>query len=279
MLDEYSRYYSDASKLFSGYASSFSGAGFHAQSQALEVFCMMTISLCESQARAVSVLLANDCAVEPIIIIRSFFEVFCDFYWISQVSEISEQVERVFKLEGTPLREIAKELQIIERDVKGPKPYWRKKDYEQLKELLENTARRCPWLLNQPSPRPLDFKHAPDLASRIGPEIRLRFYHLYRFSSAFTHPTPMMKGVFLHESGSALSRNEIIEEPLQQFLAYGLWFLKLIFEFCQKVLSPYDTERAALRAQYYDSLCSIAEKGRKNYFSFREPEGGDAPPH
>jgi len=84
MLDEYAGYYSEASQLFSNYGSSLADVSFHGQHQALEVFCLMAISLCESHAKAISLLLKNDCAVEPIIVARSFFEVFCDFYWISQ---------------------------------------------------------------------------------------------------------------------------------------------------------------------------------------------------
>jgi hypothetical protein len=271
MLDEYSEYYSEASRALANYGSSLAGINFHGQRQALEVFCLMAISLCESHAKAVSLLLKNDCAVEPIIIIRGFFEIFCDFYWISQEGGVAEQNDRVYTLEANPYREITKEFRLIEKDVQSSNPYWKKKEYEQLKELLEDAAKKCPWLLKSPSSDPLDFRQAPDLAARMGETIRLRFYHLYRFSSVFTHPTPMMKSVFIHPVGSELQKNEIIKEPLQQFLAHGLWFLKLILEFCQQVFSAYDVERQPLRTQCYESLSCIAEKGRKNYFSFRDP--------
>jgi hypothetical protein len=236
----------------------------------------MAISLCESHAKAISLLLKNDCAVEPIIVARSFFEVFCDFYWISQEGGVAEQNERVFRLEANPYREITKEVRLIEKDAQGSNPFWKKTEYQQLKALLEDTATNCPWLLNSPSSGSFDFKQAPDLAARLGPEMRLRFYHLYRFSSVFTHPTPMMKTIFTHPVGSEVPRNEMIKEPLQQVLAYGLWFLKLIMEFCQQVFSAYDAERLPLRAQFYESLSRIAEKGRKNYFSFRDPGTSNA---
>ena len=174
MLDEYSGYYSEASQCFSNYGSSLAGVSFHGQHQALEVFCLMAISLCESHAKAISLLLKNDCAVEPIIVARGFFEIFCDFYWISQASSVPEQNERVFRLEANPYREITKEVRLIEQDVQGSNPFWKKEEYEQLKALLENAAQKCPWLVNSPSSDPLNFKQAPNLAERIGPEIRLR---------------------------------------------------------------------------------------------------------
>jgi hypothetical protein len=274
MLDEYSDYYSEAAQIFSRYGSSLASIGFHGQKQALEVFCLMTISLCESHAKAVSVLLKNDCGVEPIIVIRGLFEVFCNSFWVSRTDSTVEQNERLFRLEATPYREIVKELRLIQKDVHSASPYWKEKEYEQLMALVENVAEKCPWLLNLPSSDPLNFKQAPPLTDRLGETMRLRFYHLYRFSSVFTHPTPMMKAVFIHPAGSNLKRNEVIEEPLQQFLAYGLWFLKLNLHFCQQVFSACDTERTPLRTEYYNSMCAVVEKGRKNYFSFREPGTG-----
>jgi hypothetical protein len=234
----------------------------------------MSISLCKSNSRAVAALLNNDCPTEPITIIRGVFETLCNCLWISSADNIAEQNERVFRLEANTLREIVKEVRQIEKDVRSSSPFWKNEEYEQLKALIEGTAKKCPWLLNSPSNGPFDFKRVPDLASRMTPEIRLRFYHLYRFSSAFTHPTPMMKTVFIHPVGSELPKDEIIKEPLQQFLAYGLWFLKLILDFSQQVFSAYDVEGRNLRDGCYQLLSQISEKGRKNYFSFPDSQRG-----
>src|ERR1017187_6071420 len=119
MLDEYSDYYSEASQLFSKYGSTLADVSFNGRRQALEVYCLTAISLCESHAKAVSLLLKNDCAVEPIIVMRGVFEIFCDFCWISQAGSVDEHNERVFRLEANPYREFAKEVRLIEEDING----------------------------------------------------------------------------------------------------------------------------------------------------------------
>jgi hypothetical protein len=266
MLSEYSDYYSEASKLLSDFGDSLSGIHFDERRQALDIFSLMSLSLCSSHARAVSILLKDDFAVESIVIVRSFQEILFDFHWIFQSDDENERNERVFKLEAHPYHKFAKEVRLIEKDVQSSTPHWSKEKYEQMKAALEDIAAKSPFLVSSSSAELLDFKQAPDLASRMGQDNRLHYYHVYRFSSLFTHPTPMIKELFVKPVGTTRTGHEIISEPLQQFLAYGLLFLELIMGFAVTIFSKHKPEHQSFREKCYDSMFALTEKGNKDFF-------------
>ncbi len=265
MLTEYSEYYSEASRLFTEFGDTLCGVEFDEEEQAVEVFSLTSLSLCSSHSRAVSNLLNEEFAVEPIVVARSFLEILFDLHWIRQSDNSDERADRVFRLEAHPYYGMVKEIRLIKNEMNGTYPKW----YELARGVLEDVGKGSPFLLNS-SVDPLSFKQAPDLASRMGPQYRLRYYHIYRFASLFTHPTPTIKDVFVKRVGGGKTRDDIIEEALQQFLAYGLLFLGLILGYAKDIFSKYTPGERAHRDRCYQSMFILVDKGNKGFFSVRE---------
>lgn len=265
MVIEYSEYYSQASRLFTEFGDTLCGVKFDEKEQAVEVFSLMSLSLCSSHSRAVSHLLKGEFAVEPIVVIRSFLEILFDFYWIFQSDNDKERAKRVFRLEAHPYHEMVKEIRLIQKEMNGTYPKW----YELARGVLEDVGKGSPFLLES-NVDPLVFKQAPDLASRMGLHNRLRYYHLYRFASLFTHPTPTIKEVFVKRVGGGKTRDDMIEEALQQFLAYGLLFLGLILGYAREIFAKCNPGERPRRDRCCESMFALVEKGNKGFFSIHE---------
>ena len=65
---------------------------------------------------------------------------------------------------------------------------------------------------------------------------RVKFYSLYRFTSAFVHPTPILRDVLLKREGSPKTPLQLLEPHLKEALDYCLYLIYGIAFNLSKVL-------------------------------------------
>ena len=65
---------------------------------------------------------------------------------------------------------------------------------------------------------------------------RIKFYSLYRFTSAFVHPTPILRDILLHREGSELNPLQLLDPHLKEALDYCLYLIYGIAYNLSKVL-------------------------------------------
>jgi hypothetical protein len=263
MTPEYAEYYQQASDCFAEMGETLTGCQFDETQQAVEIYIAQALAICRDHSKAISLLLKSDLFSEPIIVTRSIFELLFGIHWVQQAKSREDQLERVYQLEAHPFSEFNKEVRLIERDVNSATPHWSPGKYQEFQQVLDFTGTTSPFLVDASTG---DFKRAPDLAARMGEENRLHFYHLYRFTSLFTHPTPILKEVYLRRSGSTQTTSDIVGESLNQALAYGLLFLELIGGYAAGILVHCNPHLTAKRTKCYQTLFELVEKGNKNYF-------------
>jgi len=267
MINEYAEYYSQASDVVARLGGTLTGLQFRAKDQAVEVFGLQALAICRDHCRAISILLRQNLFGEPIIISRSLFELVFALHWVLEATTREEALERVYQLEATPYYEFAKEVRLIEQDFAGPNPHWSPLKVRQFREEIETIMADSPFLVRSGNQGRPEFKKAPDLASRMGQDLRLRFYHIYRFSSFFTHPTPSLKKVYITETGTSHSAADIMDEPLKQTLAYCLLLIEILARSCCHIFDTHDPQQAATRDQYCSIISDLVDKANNNYFA------------
>ena len=263
MSPEYAEYYQQASDTVAEISETVSGYQFDETQQAVEIYVLQALAICQDRCRAIALLLKANFFAEPITLSRSLFELLFGIHWVQQATSSQERLERVYQLEAHPYYEFNKEVRFIERDVIGPTPHWNPGKLKEFQDALDYIRTTSSFLIDSATN---EFKQAPPLAARMGDENRLRFYHLYRFTSLFTHPTPTLKQVYLRPSGSNQTVADIIGEPLNQALAYGLLFVELIGGYFVEILEPYNAHLSSKREQCYRRLFDLVERGNKGYF-------------
>ncbi len=112
---------------------------------------------------------------------------FFNLNWAAKCDTREEVIDRVYQLEANPYLSFEKEIKLMEREIESGKPNLQilfLNDEKQLMEKKEN----FPFLLVDLNNLKSEFKSAPSFADRMG-DLRLMYYHLYRFTSMLTHPS------------------------------------------------------------------------------------------
>ncbi|MFA5835290.1 MAG: DUF5677 domain-containing protein [Bacteroidota bacterium] len=267
MNSEYSKYCSDLATKVEEYASAFEGIQFHEKDQAVEVFAMQSLSMASSSLQAASILLDNNFVPEAILITRPIQELLFNLRWILGAQNDAEKLERVYRLEGDPYSAWQKETKLIREDGERRNDSNAIETAKRFNEPLDHFAEKYSYLVEAVETGTYKFKSAPAFASRMDPALRLKYYHLYRYTSVFAHPTPFTKAHYLKTSNGSQTKFTPEDESIKQSLAYSFLFTDLLVGSAEEILKSFAPESDGNRLKIYSDIGAIVKLSNKNYFS------------
>ena len=186
-MDKYIIYLNETAKLLKVFGSTLNKIEFdQAKQEPFELYCLLAMKICQKKAESFSLLISNKQYVDAIILTRSIMDSLFNLRWIKQVSG-EERKERVYKLEAEPYYEFAKEIREMESNNNS---IWNKDDVKEFRKQIEKEKDLFPYLVNKLETGERIFKNPPPFYQRLNPELKLKYYHLYRFTSLFIHPGP-----------------------------------------------------------------------------------------
>jgi hypothetical protein len=263
MIIEYVEYLNKASHFSKAFGETFKGIQFEEKSQTVETFVLQALAMCSSHCRSAALLLQNDFVGESATVLRSIQELLFDLYWIKEAENKEDRCERAYQLEADPYSHWDKETNIICKESSfsiGP----------QLRNNLKNVAVDYPFLTESTTDGTVSFKSAPSFASRMGNVLRAKYYHIYCYSSIFTHPTPLVKSLYLKSVGSTSSRLFPFEESHKELIAYTLFFIKCIFIIADDILGSFASSSQPQRYDLYNKMDELVDISNNGYFHQNE---------
>ena len=265
---EYINYFNEANRIFREFGSTINGVPLDEEKQPFKLYCMLALKICQKKSKSISLLLSNGQYVDAIILTRQIMELLFNIHWIKQSSG-DERKERVYKLEAEPYNNFSIEIREMEKNSKSNNPIWAEKDVMGFRKAIEAEKDIFPFLVEVTEDDKRKFKRPEPFIQRLDPELRLKYYHLYRFTSLFIHPGPKLKEVFLKRKISDYNPNEKIIEPTKQILAYTLLFEELILGYGCEIFSNYNKDKIEFRNKLYSDLAMITDNANKEYFGKR----------
>lgn len=267
MIQEYSEYLRIAASYSQDFGKTFRGIQFDEHTQAIEVFVLQALSMCSSHCRAAALLLENDFLGESAAVLRSIQELLFDIYWILQPKDREERLERVYQLEADPYTRWDKEADLVAKQYSSTFA-------SKMRVPLDEIARKYPFLIVTNPDGSKSFKKAPPFAARMGVGLRARHYHIYCYSSLFTHPTPMIKSLYLNTSQSDDKGIDTFEESHRQLVAYSLSFIQLILGYAEQTIGSFAVSARTERDDIFRNMTELVERANKGYF--RNPLANDS---
>jgi hypothetical protein len=264
-MTEYINYFNDANRIFREFGSTTIGITLDEEKQPFELYCMSGLKICQKKSKSISLLLSNELYVDAIILTRQIMELLFNIHWIKQSSG-DERKERVYKLEAEPYYYFSKEIREMKSNIYGDRPLWEDNNVIEFRKLIELEKETFPFLVEETEDGKRIFKKPEPFIQRLEPELRLKYYHLYRFTSLFIHPGPKLKEVFLKRKTSENNPIEKIIEPTKQILAYTLLFEELILGYAIEIFSKFNEDKIEFRNKLYSDLVLIVDKANKEYF-------------
>lgn len=268
MIDKYISFYSDISSICTQFISTKKIPQLHEENNSIEIFSIMCLDMFKNLSSSILVLLKNQHYSESIVLIRNIFEIFFSLNWVLTANNHNEGKERVFQLEADPYNYFEREVNLMERDLQNNSPVWSKESVSMFRDIITDIKNNYPCLITKNSKDEIVFKSAPDLASRMKKYLRLKYYHIYRFASIFSHPTPFLKELYFKRVSSDGTENiiDIISEPLFQMLANGLLFIELGLGYILEVLHEIDPDNHQKRELLYQKTVKIVDTANIEYF-------------
>jgi len=210
---------------------------FSEKNDKIELYGLVSLNLCKQQTKSIFILLENKLYPSIFILIRNVFETFFNYQWILRGETKSEKIERVNQLEGKAFSDIEKELNVMKENASSSDPIWKPEMYKDKEEFLEFLKTYYPELTFADNNK-IKFKSPKEhsLESRMSYLERVKFYSLYRFTSAFVHPTPILRDLLLKREGSEKNPIQLIEPHLKEALDYCLFLIYGIAFNLSKVL-------------------------------------------
>lgn len=264
-MQKFIKYYEETSLICREFGETIKGIQFNEESQAVELFALTSINMCAQHCMSISVLLKNNYITDCFIISRNIIEIFFNLNWATKCDTREEVIERVFRLEANPYLNFEKEILLMERDIDSDKPNLSKTLILKHREAINGEKETFPYLLVDRNNLNSEFKSAPSFAHRMG-DLRLMYYHLYRFTSMFTHPSPKLKEFFMHRVANQDRPTESIIEPLKQTLSYCLLFIELCLAITKHILFDFNPEHNPARQEMYNKLVSIVKESNQGYY-------------
>ncbi len=265
-MKKFIKYYEDTASICREFGETTKGLQFDEEAQAVELFALSSITMCAQHCMSISVLLQNNYTTDCFIIARNIIEIFFNLHWATKGDTRDEVIERVFKLEANPYLNFEKEISLMEIDIDSNKPNLSKSLIIKHRKAIDGEKRTFPYLLVDRNNINSEFKSAPPFANRMG-DLRLMYYHLYRFTSMFTHPSPKLKEFFMHRVANQDKPTDAIIEPLKQTLSYCLLFIELCLAIAKYILFDFNTEHNPTRQKMYNKLVSIVKESNQGYFA------------
>lgn len=264
-MQKFIKYYGDAASICLDLGETTKGIQFNEETEAIELFALTSINMCVQHSQSISTLLKNNFITDCFVISRNIIEVFFNLNWATKVKTREEVMERVFQLEANPYHNFDKEIKLMEKNINSDKPNLSKHLILQHIEAIKGEKAKYPYLLVDKNNLLSDFKSAPSFADRMG-ELRLQYYHLYRFTSMFTHPSPKLKEFFMHRIANKNKPTDSIIAPLKQTLSYCLSFITLCVAITKDILSDFNPEHNLRREEMYNKLVAIFNESNEGYF-------------
>jgi len=199
---------------------------FSEKNDKVELYGLVSLNLCKQQTKSIYLLLEHKLYPSVLILIRNVFESFFNYQWILRGETKSEKIERVNQLEGKAFNDIEKELNVMKENSSSSNPIWKSEMYEDKEKFLEFLKTRYPELTYKDESE-IRFKKPKEssLESRMSYIERIKFYSLYRFTSAFVHPTPILRDLLLLLEGSDKNPVQLLEPHLKEALDYCLFLI------------------------------------------------------
>lgn len=264
-MQKYIKYFEETASICRGFGETTKGIQFNEELEAVELFALTSINMCAQHCMSIAVLLKHDCTTDCFIISRNIIEIFFNLNWATKCDTREEVIERVFKLEANPYLNFENEILLMERDMNNDKPNLSKSLILKHRKAINGEKEKFPHLLVDRNNLESEFKSAPPFANRMG-DLRLMYYHLYKFASMFTHPSPKLKEFFMHRIANQVSPTEVITEPLKQTLSYCLLFIELSLSITKDILFYFNSEQNPARQEMYNKLVSIVKESNQGYF-------------
>jgi len=236
-LDSYITTYKNIYFKLVEYGKELSLHSFSEKNDKIELFGLVSLNLCKQQTKSIYILLENKLYPSILILIRNVFESFFNFQWVLRGETKVEKIERVNQLEGKAFSDIEKELNVMKENASTSDPIWKPEMYENKEKFLEFLKTNYTELTFEEN-RKIKFKKPKEysLASRMSYLERVKFYSLYRFTSAFVHPTPILRDILLNREHSGMNPLQLLEPHLKEALDYCLYFIYGIAFNLSKVL-------------------------------------------
>lgn len=265
IMIEYINYFNVVIRIFKEFGTTISGISLDEEKQPFELYCMLALKICQKKSKSISLLLTNEQYADTIILTRQIMELLFNINWIKQASG-KERKERVYKLEAEPYYNFSKEIRDMESNCSSDKPVWNKENVIEFRKLIELEKDSFPFLVEELVGGERIFKNPEPFIQRLDSELKLRYYHLYRFTSLFIHPGPKLKDAFLKRKTSDYNPNEILVDATKQILAYTLLFEELIMGYGCEIFKSFNKDKVELRNKLYAELADITDKANKGYF-------------
>lgn len=266
-MEKFEKYFVETTNICEELGRTTKGIQFDEELQAMELFALTSISMCSQHSITISLLLKNNRLTDCFIISRNIMEIFFNLNWASKGSTRDEIDDRVFQLEASPFLNFEKEIDLMEKNLCSPSPILHASFVKEHRTAIDKEKINFPFLLEDKSNPHSKFKKLSQnsFADRLG-ELRVKYYHLYRFSSWFTHPTPKLKEFFMHRIANGDSMENIIKDSLKITLSYSLLFIELSFAIAKHIIFNFNTESNPKRQELYNQLAVIVDNSNEKYY-------------
>lgn len=266
-MEKFTKYFDEATDLCEELGRTTRGIQFNEELQAIELYALTSISMCSQHSFTISLLLKNNRLTDCFIISRNIMEIFFNLNWANKGATRDEINDRVFQLEANPFLNFEKEINMMENNLLSPSPIIHPDFAKEHREAIEKEKINFPFLLEDKSNLQSKFKQlsVSSFADRMG-NMRIKYYHLYRFSSWFTHPTPKLKEFFMNRISNEESALSIIKVPLKITLSYSLLFIEFTFAIAKYILFDFNPESNPQRQELYNQLSVIVDNSNEGYF-------------
>lgn len=182
---------------------------------------MTLIFLLSQNSSSVSILLKKKQYASVASLLRIIIESFFSMNWVTETNDKNEINDRIYKLEGNSSYLYELELEKMEENLNSENPVWKSEAIKLIRDAVEKEKKDYPFLTEIKNGK-IVFKTAPSIAKRMTNN-RIKYYHLYSFTSFFSHPTPRLKILFLGKDKNDLDASFF--EPLATTMIQCLQFI------------------------------------------------------
>ncbi len=251
--------------MLKSFANTLQNNSYNAEDQPFATFNLTLIHLLSENAYSVGILLKNGNYASATSLLRIIIESFFNLNWVTEAENKTDKNEKIYQLEGTSSYLYEIELEKMEENLNSNKPVWKPEAVKIIRDAIENEKKENPFLTENKNGK-IVFKTAPSFAKRMT-ENRIKYYHLYSFTSFFSHPTPKLKLLYIKRNDTSL--DESLFEPLSKTIVECFSFIVAIIVTANNIFSDFnDSEKRVelLKEIKQIALCAIKEY-QKNYKS------------
>lgn len=264
-LEDYIKNCEKASSILQSYGETFSKIQFNEENQAIELFALTSLRMSSQHFKSISILLKNGILSDCFIICRNIIELCFNLRWAEKGKTRNEVLDRTYQLEAKPLKDFDTEIKEMEKCI--GKEMQRLSDDSIIAHinLINEIKGSLPYLLEKGDDSKLEFRTAPSFANRMG-DLKIKYYHIYRFVCMFAHPSPKLKEYFMKRGGTVNSPMEALIEPLGQVLTSCLLFSHMLMLASGKILADYVSNNSERLITFESEFLEIYNEVNKNLF-------------